>query len=227
VRRADRLFEIVQHLRGDRLVTAQALADRLEVSVRTIYRDVRDLQTAGVPIDGEAGVGYLLRPGFQLPPLMFSLAEIEALVVGARMVEAWAGRALAGAAAEALVKIGAVVPPDRMRAAERVAIFAPGMKFDESLRTRFDLFARAIEERRKASFAYRDAEGGDTRRTVRPLALHFWGGTWTLAAWCELRVDFRTFRLDRTEAVDIVDERFAHEAGKRLEDYLARVTRAP
>jgi predicted DNA-binding transcriptional regulator YafY len=107
VRRADRLFEIVQHLRGDRLVTAQMLADKLEVSVRTIYRDVRDLQTAGVPIDGEAGVGYLLRPGFQLPPLMFTLAEIEALVVGARMVEAWAGRALAGAAAEALVKIGA------------------------------------------------------------------------------------------------------------------------
>ena len=96
MRRADRLFEIVQSLRGDRLVTAQALADKLEVSVRTIYRDVRDLQTAGVPIDGEAGVGYLLRPGFQLPPLMFTLAEIEALIVGARMVEAWAGRALAG-----------------------------------------------------------------------------------------------------------------------------------
>jgi predicted DNA-binding transcriptional regulator YafY len=227
VRRADRLFEIVQQLRGDRLVTAQALADKLEVSARTIYRDIRDLQTAGVPIDGEAGVGYLLRPGFQLPPLMFSLPEIEALVVGARMVEAWAGRTLAASAAEALIKIGAVVPPDRMRAAEKVAIFAPGFKFDETMRTRFDLFARAIEERRKASFAYRDADGGDSERTVRPLALHFWGGTWTLAAWCEMRVDFRTFRLDRAERLQLADDRFSHEPGRRLEDYLARVTKAP
>jgi len=227
VRRADRLFEIVQHLRGDRLVTAQMLADRLEVSVRTIYRDVRDLQTAGVPIDGEAGVGYLLRPGFQLPPLMFTLAEIEALMVGARMVEAWAGRALAGSAAEALVKIAAVVPPDRMRAAGRVAIFAPGMKFDDSLRARFDLFARGIEERRKAFFAYRDVNSDDSERTVRPLALHFWGGTWTLAAWCELRIDFRTFRIDRTERISLSEERFAPEPGRSLDDYLARVTRSP
>jgi predicted DNA-binding transcriptional regulator YafY len=227
MRRADRLFEIVQSLRGDRLVTAQALADKLEVSVRTIYRDVRDLQTAGVPIDGEAGVGYLLRPGFQLPPLMFTLAEIEALIVGARMVEAWAGRALSQSAAEALVKIGAVVPQERMRTAARVAIFAPGIKFDEKLRTRFDLFAGAIEEKRKARFAYRDEAGGATERTIRPLALHFWGGVWTLAAWCELRVDFRTFRLDRTDGIAVTDEKFANEPGKTLDDYLARVTRAP
>ena len=227
MRRADRLFEIIQHLRGDRLVTAEMLAERLEVSTRTIYRDVRDLQTSGVPIDGEAGVGYLLRPGFQLPPLMFTLAEIEALIVGARMVEAWAGRALAASAAEALVKIGVAVPPERMRAAERVAIFAPGIRFDESVRSRFDLFAKAIEERRRTTFAYRDAEGGDSERTVRPLALHFWGGTWTVAAWCELRVDFRTFRIDRAERLELSAERFSVEPGKRLEDYLARVTGAP
>jgi predicted DNA-binding transcriptional regulator YafY len=227
MRRADRLFEIVQQLRGDRLVTAQMIASRLEVSVRTIYRDIRDLQTAGVPIDGEAGVGYLLRPGFQLPPLMFSLGEIEALMVGARMVEAWAGRELSAAASEAMIKIAAVAPPERMRAAERVAIFAPGMRFDESLRTRFDLFARAIEERRKAAFAYCNADGEASERAVRPLALHFWGGTWTLAAWCELRDDFRTFRIDRANALTLSDQRFDHEPGKRLEDYLARVTRAP
>jgi predicted DNA-binding transcriptional regulator YafY len=227
VRRADRLFEIIQRLRGDRLVTAKTLAERLEVSVRTVYRDVRDLQTAGVPIDGEAGVGYLLRPGFQLPPLMFTLSEIEALIVGARMVEAWAGRSLAGAAAEALVKIGGVVPADRMRSAEKVAIFAPGFRFDEGMRTRFDLFQQAIEERRKARFAYRNAENEASERTVRPLALHFWGGVWTLAAWCELRDDFRTFRIDRADGLAVSDERFQHEPGRRLDDYLARVTRAP
>ncbi len=227
MRRADRLFEIIQHLRGDRLVTAQMLAERLEVSVRTIYRDVRDLQTAGVPIDGAAGVGYLLRPGFQLPPLMFTPSEIEALIVGARLVEAWAGRGLAEAAAEALIKIGAVVPPDRMKAAGRVAIFAPGYRFDETLRVRFDLVAKAIDEKRKIRFAYRDAEGGDSERTVRPLALHFWGAAWTLAAWCELREDFRTFRIDRTDRLEVMVETYPHEAGRRLEDYLARVTRTP
>jgi predicted DNA-binding transcriptional regulator YafY len=95
------------------------------------------------------------------------------------------------------------------------------------MRARFDLFARAIEERRKAFFAYRDANSDDTERTVRPLALHFWGGTWTLAAWCELRIDFRTFRIDRAERITLSEERFDLEAGRRLEDYLARVTRAP
>jgi predicted DNA-binding transcriptional regulator YafY len=226
LRRADRLFEIVQNLRGDRKVTAQALADRLEVSVRTIYRDIRDLQAAGVPIDGEAGVGYLLRPGFQLPPLMFTLPEIEALIIGARMVEGWAGRSMSKAAAEALVKIAAVVPEERMRRAGRIAVFAPGLKLEEAVRERLDQFSRAIDDRRKTRFAYRDETGGGTLRTVRPLALLFWGGTWTLAAWCELRTDFRTFRVDRIDAIEGA-EPFASEPGKTLDDYLARDTRAP
>src|SRR5262249_45163406 len=125
------------------------------------------------------------------------------------------------------VKIGAVVPPDRMRAAGRVAIYAPGMKFDENMRTRFDLFARGIEERRKTYFAYRDVNSEETVRTVRPLAPHFWGGTSTLAAWCELRIDFRTFRIDRAERIALTDQRFEPETGKSLDDYLARVTREP
>jgi predicted DNA-binding transcriptional regulator YafY len=227
LRRADRLFDIIQNLRGDRVVTAQALADKLEVSVRTIYRDIADLQASGVPIDGEAGAGYLLRPGFQLPPLMFTLAEIEALIVGARMVQSWAGRELSGSAADALKKIAAVVPPDRMRAGERVAIFAPGFPFPEAMRTRFDLLARAIDEKRKTHFVYRDGREAASERTVRPLALHFWGNTWTLAAWCELRADFRNFRIDRAEEIVIGDERFRPEPGRKLEDFMARLTRAP
>ncbi|CAN5202333.1 YafY family protein [soil metagenome] len=227
MRRADRLFEIIQHLRGDRLVTARVLAERLEVSVRTVYRDVRDLQSSGVPIDGAAGVGYLLRPGYQLPPLMFLPAEIEALVVGARMVKAWGGRALAAAAAEALVKIGEGVPEERMRAAERVPIFAIGMRVQEGARDNLDRFGQAIDANVRTRFSYRDAEGGGTLRTVRPLALHFWGQVWTLAAWCELRQDFRTFRVDRAEALELTEEKFPREAGRTLEDYLARVTRAP
>ena len=226
MRRADRLFEIIQQLRGDRLVTAKVLAMRLEVSIRTVYRDIRDLQASGVPIDGAAGVGYLLRPGYHLPPLMFLPVEIEALIVGARMVKAWAGRDLAAAAAEALVKIGAVVPPDRMRIAERVPIFASGFRIGETERSNLDLLAKGIDERRRARFAYRDADGSETERTVWPLALHFWGQVWTLAAWCELRDDFRTFRIDRAERVALTDASYPHTRGRTLEDYLAQVPRS-
>jgi len=227
MRRADRLFEIIQRLRGGRLVTAQRLAEQLEVSVRTVYRDIRDLQASGVPIDGAAGVGYLLRPGYHLPPLMFMPTEIEALIVGARMVEAWAGRGLAAAASEALVKIGAVVPSERMLAAERVPIFATGFRVCEAERQNLDDFTKAVDERLKVRFAYRDADGGDTERTVWPLALHFWGQVWTLASWCELRDDFRTFRVDRADQLRLSEERYPNAAGRTLNDYLARVTRSP
>ena len=227
MRRADRLFEIIQYLRGDRLVTAQTLAGKLEVSVRTVYRDIRDLQASGVPIDGAAGVGYLLRPGYQLPPLMFLPEEIEALIVGARMVKAWAGRRISDAAAEALVKIAAVVPEERMRAAQRVPVFAQATRLQDTERDSLDIFGKAIDGRLKVRFAYRDGEGSATRRTVRPLALHFWGQVWTLAAWCELREDFRTFRVDRAERPEVGSERYERETGKTLEDYLARITNAP
>lgn len=223
MRRADRLFEIIQQLRGDRLVTAKTLAGRLEVSVRTVYRDIRDLQASGVPIDGAAGVGYLLRPGYHLPPLMFLPVEIEALIVGARMVKAWAGRDLAAAAAEALVKIGAVVPSDRMRSAERVPIFANGMRLGDDERRSLDILARGIDERRRARFSYRDADGEESERTVWPLALHFWGQVWTLAAWCELREDFRTFRVDRAGQVLLTDGSYPRVQGRTLDDYLAQI----
>jgi predicted DNA-binding transcriptional regulator YafY len=224
MRRADRLFEIIQNLRGDRLVTAKALAGRLEVSVRTIYRDIVDLQASGVPIDGAAGAGYLLRPGYHLPPLMFLPAEIEALIVGARMVRAWGGRDLAAAAVEALVKIGAVVPSERMRVAERVPIFATGLRVGENDRQNLDVFAKAIDERRRTHFTYCDLDGANTDRTVWPLALHFWGQVWTLAAWCELREDFRTFRVDRVQWLELREERYPNEKGRTLGDFLVRCT---
>ena len=124
MRRADRLFQIVQHLRGGRLVTAAMLADRLEVSQRTIYRDIADLMSTGVPIEGEAGVGYLMRDGYDLPPLMFTADEIVALVAGARMIRAWGGAQMAASAEEALIKIGAVLPDDARKRAEAVQIHA-------------------------------------------------------------------------------------------------------
>jgi predicted DNA-binding transcriptional regulator YafY len=223
MRRADRLFEIIQHLRGGRLMTARALAEALEVSVRTIYRDVADLQASGVPIDGAAGVGYLLRSGYHMPPLMFRAAEIEALVVGARMLAAWGGAELATAANEALVRIAAVVPPERMRAAERVAVFAPALRARDGERGNLDRFGAGIERRRKMRFAYRALDGTASERLVWPLALHFWGGVWTLAAWCELRDDFRSFRVDRAEWVAATEETYPDMPGRRHDDYLVRV----
>ena len=198
MRRADRLFRIVQHLRGGRLTTARQLAHRLEVSERTIYRDVADLIGSGVPIDGEAGIGYLMRSGYDLPPLMFSRAEISALVAGARMVRGFGGAAMALAAEEALVKIAAVLPADLRNHPARVAIHAhdAGALSDRD-RDLIDRLERASDEHRRLALNYRDATGTITHRTVRPLGLWFWGKVWTLIAWCDLREDFRMFRIDR------------------------------
>ncbi len=202
MRRADRLFRLVQLLRGGRLTTAQALADTLEVSPRTIYRDVADLIGSGVPIEGEAGVGYIMREGFDLPPLMFTRAEITALVAGARMVRSWGGASMALAADEALSKIRAVLPPDLAQGAERVEIHALGhWGLTDRERALIDRLEAATDASVMVRLDYQDAEGAATTRLVRPLGLLFWGKVWTLAAWCELRAGFRMFRIDRIQTM--------------------------
>ena len=221
MRRADRLFQIVQHLRLRKTrATARELARKLEVSERTIYRDVQDLGRSGVPIEGEAGVGYVLR-GFDVPPLMFTREEIEALVVGARMVEAWTTEELSRAARQALLKIEAALP-ERLRAdLSRPQIYA--MNFGESredVRAALDVIRRAIEESRYVEFDYAREDGEASRRGVQPLGLYFWGNVWTLAAWCELRQDFRNFRLDRMSGI-ACGAVFEPVAGRTLEDFSA------
>lgn len=216
MRRADRLFQIVQYLRGGRLVTAAMLAERLEVSERTIYRDVADLQSTGVPIDGEAGVGYVMRSGYDLPPLMFTRDEIVALVAGIRMVRSWGGISMARAAAEALVKIELVLPEaERARVAD-TNVFAPPMELTDEVRELIDLVERAIGACDILRFGYEDQQGTKTERSVHPLGLWFWGKVWTLVAWCETREDFRMFRLDRTTGLAITGERFRPAAERSL-----------
>ncbi len=198
MRRADRLFQIVQYLRGGRLTTARSLAERLEVSERTIYRDIADLIGSGVPIEGEAGVGYVMRVGYEVPPLMFTRAEVSALVAGARMMRAWGGAEMARAAEEALVKIEAVLPESLRESAGKVPVYALGMfGLSPEERALLDRLEAACEAHLLLSFDYEDKTGSATRRTVRPLGLHYWGKVWTLATWCELRQDFRSFRVDR------------------------------
>lgn len=219
MRRADRLFQIVQRLRGGRLVTARALAERLEVSERTIYRDIADLQASGVPVDGEAGVGYLLREGFELPPLMFTRDEVVALVAGARMVQSFGGAAMARAAVEALVKIAAVLPEAERERLNRTEIHAARDALPEAIRAALDRLDHAVECRSVLQLRYCDEMGRETSRAVWPLGLWFWGKVWTLVAWCELRKDFRMFRIDRMLELDLAGRSFKPEPGRRLIDF--------
>jgi predicted DNA-binding transcriptional regulator YafY len=233
MRRADRLFRIVQFLRAGRVQTAHGLAQKLEVSDRTIYRDVQDLQLSGVPIEGEAGVGYTLRRDYDLPPLMFDGREITALVLGTRMVAAWGDEELASAANDALRKIEAVLTPALRDRIEAVPMYAPSFakrgrtdgwpEHPELPRKTLEVLRGAIEQNRVVAVDYSDAEGKSTERRLRPMALLFWGQVWTLVAWCELRNDFRSFRADRVKAVNVLDETFAQERGQRYEDFVARI----
>ena len=220
MRRADRLFQLVQFLRRGRVVTAAELARELEVSERTIYRDVRDLVASGVPIEGEAGVGYLLPRGFDLPPLMFTEEELETLVLGARMVASWAGPDFARRARSLLTKVESAVPERLAKRLDSVALFAPGFHVSERVTTHLEPLSRACRERRRVHFRDERADGQGAERTVRPLGLTFWGTAWTLTAWCELRDDFRNFRPDRIDDLDVLEERFPDEPGRDLASYL-------
>ncbi len=221
MRRADRLFQIVQHLRLRRTrTTARELAAKLEVSERTIYRDVQDLGRSGVPIEGEAGVGYILR-GFDVPPLMFTREEIEALVVGARMVEAWTTEQLAAAGRQALQKIEAALPERLKDELNKPQMYTFSWARNE-VSSSLDCIRGAISQTRVVEFDYKKEDGEASRRIVQPLGLYFWGNIWTLAAWCEMRNDFRNFRIDRM--LGIAPGRvFEVVPGRRLEDYVVRM----
>jgi len=218
MRRADRLFQIVQLIRGRRLSTADFLAQRLEVSVRTVYRDVADLCAQGVPIEGEAGVGYRMRAGFDLPPLMFTQDEAKALVASVRLAQPRLDAELASQAESALSKIIGVLAPAARAAAESVVLYAPPVALSARTRERLLVLRQAVEARRKLRLQYLDLKDAKSERTVRPLACFYWESVWTLAAWCEMRGDFRSFRVDRIEAAQPLDERFRDEPGKTLAD---------
>jgi len=222
MRRADRLFQIVQHLRTRRLTTARQLAAWLEVSERTIYRDIQDLSVSGVPVEGEAGSGYRMGREFEVRPIMFTFDEVEALVAGLRMVESWGGPALAAASRGALAKITLALPVARREEVDRSRLFAPDFHLRPEMGAVLDLVRRAIGEQRTLTFEYRDKEGRPSARSVRPLGLYYWGATWTLAAWCEMRRDFRNFRIDRMEA-PAFGEPFAREPDKSLDAFIAAV----
>lgn len=227
MRRADRLFLIIHALRGRRATTARRLAQDLGVAVRTIYRDVADLQLSGVPIEGEAGVGYTLRKGSDIPPLMFTRAELEALVVGARFTRAFAGDRLAAAARQALTKIEAVLPEDLRRRSERSRILAPLVGSRDAVRERLDALHAAIDASRVVWIRYARETGEPSAREVEPLCLAFWGRVWTLGAWCRMREGFRNFRVDRILEMKTTPQQIEPDRTRDLRAYLAAMGASP
>ena len=226
MRPADRLFQIVLQLGRGRVLTAKALAEMMEVSERTIYRDIADLMASGVPVDGEAGVGYRLHRGYQVPPMMFDADELQALIFGAGVAKRWGDKDIAAAADRILNKVDAVLPERPRPLLNSRTLSVPEVAGDQSAETTHNLGAArdAINNRKRLSLTYSDAAGQITQRTVWPLTLLYWGTAWTLGAWCELRKEFRSFRIDRIETASVERDRFPDETGKRLADYIAQFT---
>ena len=223
MRRADRLFQIVQLLRRRRstVTTAKEIARKLEISERTVYRDISDLVLAGTPIDGEAGVGYRIRPGYDLPPLMFDREEIQALVLGVRIVRQVGDPALARASESILSKVATVLPKELEPLLADTRLFATTRVRGSHAADALAVTREGLTSQRRIRMRYTDERGEATERTVRPLGVFFWGKTWTLAAWCEMRVGFRNFRLDRVGEATLLD-RFEEEPGRTLRDLLAQ-----
>ncbi len=222
MRRADRLFQIVQFLRSRRVTTARWLSEVLEVSERTIYRDVQDLMTSGVPIEGEAGIGYVIRRGYDLPPLMFTRDEITALTLGARILNSWADPELAKAAQSVLSKVDTVLPDSLKGELEQTRLFSPLVQISAKTAAFMGELRRAVDHRNKVDISYTRADGTQSNRTIWPLGLFFWGTVWTLGAWCEMRQGFRNFRLDRIETLHVNEALYPHETGKTLDDMIAQ-----
>lgn len=221
MRRADRLFQIVQLLRRDRISTAARLSRELGVSERTLYRDIADLMASGVPIESEAGVGYSLPRHFDLPPFMFTADEGEALLLGARIVAAWGDPSLRAAAGNLLRKVEAVLPPGRRKSLSDLPFLVPDFHVPPQTARFLGELRQGLREQRRVRIAYAKADGTSSDRVLQPLGLVFWGYIWHLAAWCELRQALRTFRVDRIQATELLDP-FEPTPGRSLEDYLER-----
>ena len=224
MRRADRLLKLVHYLRRmRRAVTAEKIADDFGVCKRTIYRDIQDLMNSGVPIFGEAGVGYVIDKKYHLPPVMFDSDELEAIGLGIAMVRSWTDDRFAAKADSALDKVRAVLPASLCEEMEQLATWSLPSAAKIPWEVSFSEVRECIRGRRKIEITYRDLKETTSRRKVRPLALVFFGPVWLLVAWCEKRKDFRNFRLDRIENMEVCDAYFTDEKDKSLQAYIKQV----
>ena len=226
--RSGRLLDLLQTLRGYRRpVSGKILAEAMGVSLRTLYRDIATLQAQGATIEGEAGVGYVLRPGFMLPPLMFSEDEIEALVLGSRWVARRSDTGLATAADSALAKIAAVLPPDIRDALEASTLLVGPSPDSPPEEHDLSPFRQAIRQEHRCALQYRDKDDSASERFIWPFALGFFERARVLVAWCELRQDYRHFRLDRIATFTLTDTRYPRRRQSLLKGWKEREGIAP
>lgn len=222
--RAQRLLDLIEVLRRYRYpVSGQTLADELGVSLRSLYRDIRTLQAQGADIAGEAGVGYVLRPGFLLPPLMFTDEEIEALALGTRWVARRTDVTLGLAARNALAKISAVLPAASREQLEATSLLIAPAAAGPAIDIDLSIAREAIRFERNLAMSYRDESGALTQRTIWPFALAFFDNARIVAAWCELRADFRHFRADRIAAQTLTDIRYPRRRQAMLKEWRAQL----
>jgi len=223
MRRADRLFDIIQALRAaSGPLTAAQLADQLEVTPRTVYRDIASLQASRVPIEGAAGLGYLLRQGFDLPPLMFTRDEIEAILVGARLIKRTGDPGLQAAAEGVLSKLSVALPPHLKDHLDLAPVYVSPAGAVVPERADLGDIRLAIRERRKLRLNYVDVDGNATERIVLPLAIAYFVEATLLCGWCELRQGQRHFRLDRIQGMDLLADSFAADHDRLMADWLSR-----
>jgi len=223
MRRADRLFQIVQLLRTHKNITAQQMAQRLEVSERTIYRDMQDLSLSSVPIISETGVGYSIDPSYSLPPITFNEEELEALLLGARMVQSWSDQKMAAEATRVIEKIECILPENLKQSLQSQEILVPAFHIFSDVAEFLPGLRKAIKQQLKIQLDYKRADGQASARKIWPLGLFFWGKVWTLVAWCEKRNDYRQFRIDRMQQYEIENQQFKTSEQQTLNYYLLQV----
>ena len=222
MRRADRLFDIIQILRSAaKPVTASVLAEELEVNIRTVYRDVATLQARRVPIEGAAGIGYMLRKGFDLPPLMFTTEEVDAIVVGAQMLKRIRDPQLQQAAESVLAKVAIVLPDLQRRHLATPTVYDAGPRPGPAPGVDLSEVRSAIHESRKMSIGYTDEKGSTTQRIIWPIAMAYYTDVTLIGAWCELRQDYRHFRVDRIANSRVLDEGFPADNGRLMAEWLS------
>ena len=225
MRRADRLFQLIVLLGRRRSVTGEKLAERLGVSLRTVYRDVRDLSLSGVPIQGEAGVGFRLSAGYQLPPLMFTPEEIQALVFGARLVQSCADEGLQAAADSAIAKVDATLPASLKHWMDDPGLLVPDFRVSREVKLTLRALRTAVSGKSVVMFRYTQGDGSVIAPRMNPLCLRYLAGTWTLGGWSLSESAFRVFRVYRIEKLEIGPERFGHHPGRTVSDFLAAAHR--
>jgi len=222
MRKADRLFQLINIIRARQPITAEKLAQELDVSVRTIYRYIDDLSVSGIPVFGVAGLGYQLHEQFELPPLNLTDNELDALLLGVRMVSGWTSDALSGAARSLKDKIEAVLPTRLINEYKRAA-YAPNILDRKKDRNNWEVMHGAVKNLNLVFIEYHSLNEKTTSRIIYPLGLFYWGGKWTVGSWCTLRGCFRDFRLDKIIKIRVSDEKYQKGKIINLESYFESV----